>query len=167
MWFPETQWRHKLSRIPAVAAGVLREVCIGETMTHLKTLLAASTFAAVFAVTGQGQSGLIGRGKELTEQVAKCQDCHTPRTATGELDKNAWLQGVAADPVKEPGKPVVHIPDITGRGNLWMLWGEKGMLAFLEKGTSPSGAKPSTHMPAYKLKQDDAEAIVAYLKSLH
>jgi len=126
---------------------------------HFKTILAASAAASLFAATGQAQSGLVSRGKELTEQVAKCQNCHTRRTATGELDKNAWLKGVTSD-------PSVYIPDITAGGNIWMQWGEKGMLRFLEKGTSPSGAKPSIHMPAYKMRHDDAEAIVAYLKSL-
>jgi cytochrome c2 len=117
----------------------------------------------MFAVAGQAQSSLVSRGKELTEQVAKCQTCHTQRTATGELDREAWLKGVIADP---SGKAAVYTPDITAEGNLWMLWGEKGMLQFLEKGTSPAGFKPSVHMPAYKLRHDDAEAIVAYLKSL-
>jgi mono/diheme cytochrome c family protein len=128
-------------------------------MIHLKTILAAPVIALMFAVAGQAQTGLVSRGKELTEQVAKCQNCHTPRTATGELDRDVWLKGVASD-------PSVYIPDITASGNIWMLWGEKGMLRFLEKGTSPSGATPSIHMPAYKLRHDDAEAIVAYLKSL-
>jgi mono/diheme cytochrome c family protein len=113
----------------------------------------------MFAVAGQAQSGLVSRGKELTEQVAKCQNCHTRRTTTGELDKDAWLKGVTSD-------PSIYIPDITAGGNIWMEWGEKGMLQFLEKETSPSGSTPSVHMPAYKLRHDDAEAIVAYLKSL-
>ena len=128
-------------------------------MIHLKTMLAPPVIAVLFAVAGQAQSGLVSRGKELTEQVAKCQDCHTQRTATGELDKNAWLKGFKSEASG-------YIPDITTGGTLWMLWGEKGVLRFLEKGTSPSGTTPSVHMPAYKLRHDDAEAIVAYLKSL-
>ncbi len=113
------------------------------------------------------EATLIERGKQLTEQVAKCQDCHTRRTPTGNLDKGAWLQGTPIDPAPAPsGKPTIRIPDITPEGTLWILWGERGMLNFLEKGTSPSGATPSTHMPAYKMRHDDAEAIVAYLKSL-
>lgn len=95
--------------------------------------------------------------------MAKCQDCHTQRTATGELVKGAWLKGVRSD---SSGKPAGYIPDITASGNLWMVWGEKGMVEFLEKGTSPAGYKPSVHMPAYKLRPNDAEAIVAYLKSM-
>lgn len=136
-------------------------------MNFAKTILAASLACITFPAGGFSQTSLIDRGKQLVEQVAKCQDCHTPRTAAGELDTKAWLRGVPADPVKSAsGKASVHIPDITADGTLWVLWGEAGMLRFLEKGTSPSGATPSTHMPAYKMRHGDADAIVAYLKSL-
>lgn len=128
-------------------------------MIHLKKMLAMPVIAVMFAAAGQAQSSLVSRGRELTEEVAKCQNCHTPRRATGELDKDAWLKGVVSGPSG-------YVPDITAEGTIWMQWGEKGMLEFLEKGTSPSGSKPSVHMPAYKLRHDDAEAIVAYLKSL-
>ena len=147
------------SDVPSGCALEVKDVRWKINMIHLKKMLALPVIAAMLAVAGQAQSGLVSRGKELTEQVAKCQDCHTQRTATGELDKNAWLKGVKSE-------PSVYIPDITAGGSLWMLWGEKGMLRFLEKGTSPSGTTPSVHMPAYKLRHDDAEAIVAYLKSL-
>jgi mono/diheme cytochrome c family protein len=102
---------------------------------------------------GFAQQGRIGRGKYLTEDVAKCQECHTARLASGELDRAAWLKG---------GKG----PDITPGGALWKDRGEKGMLRFLETGDrhGRAAAKP---MPPYKLRHDDAEAIVAYLKSLH
>ena len=140
-------------------------------MNVVKTILATSLACIAFPAGTLSQTSLIDRGKQLTEQVAKCQDCHTPRTAAGELDKTAWLRGVPVDPVADPvrsasGKPQVHIPDITAEGTLWMLWGEKGMLRFLEKGSSPSGTTPSSHMPTYKMRHDDAEAVVAYLKSL-
>jgi len=132
-------------------------------LIHLKTILLMPLMGAVFAIAAQGQGGAVSRGKELTEQVAKCQECHTQRKANGELDRGAWLKGAR---LNAAGQPSVYVPDITAGGNLWMLWGEKGMLGFLEKGMSPSGAKPSVHMPAYKLRPDDAEAVVAYLKSL-
>ena len=132
-------------------------------MIHWKTMLAVPLIGSAFAVAGQAGSDLVSRGKELTEQVAKCQKCHTRRAATGQLDKGAWLRGAPTNP---GGKSAAYAPDITAGGNVWMLWGEAGMLQFLEKGTSPAGGKPSVHMPAFKLRHDDAEAIVAYLKSL-
>jgi mono/diheme cytochrome c family protein len=37
-------------------------------------------------------SDAVARGKYLVEEVAKCQDCHTPRTEAGELDSTKWLK---------------------------------------------------------------------------
>ncbi len=71
-------------------------------MTHLKTISATLVIAAMFGVSGQAQSGLVSRGKQLTEEVAKCQDCHTQRTATGGLVRGAWLKGVRSDPSGKP-----------------------------------------------------------------
>ena len=137
-------------------------------MTNSKRLLTMLLLAALFISAGNAQSGKTGRGKYLTEEVAKCQDCHTQRLATGELDRRAWLKGATMElSSKDPsGRSSVPVPDITSGGALWPRWGEKGMLRFLETGTNPDGVAAGAPMPAYKLRRDDAEAIVAYLKSL-
>jgi hypothetical protein len=57
-------------------------------------------------------------------------------------------------------------PDLTSPGRLFARWGEAGLEKFLETGTGPSGHAADPPMPAYKLRPDDAKAIVAYLKSL-
>lgn len=108
------------------------------------------------------------RGKYLTEEVAKCQDCHTPRGSDGQLDREKWLKGAVLDfqpmqPMKEWHKTS---PDLTPGSRLWQRWGEKGLTEFLKTGLGPNGHAADPPMPAYKLKAEDAEAIVAYLKSL-
>jgi len=35
----------------------------------------------------------VARGKYLVEGVAVCGQCHTPRDASGNLDRTRWLQG--------------------------------------------------------------------------
>ena len=40
------------------------------------------------------------------------------------------------------------------------------MLNYLKTGLDPSGKPSDPPMPAYKLKHEDAEAILEYLKSL-
>ncbi len=40
------------------------------------------------------------------------------------------------------------------------------MAKFLETAKNPRGGKAGAPMPAYNMKPEDAEAIVAYLKSL-
>ena len=36
----------------------------------------------------------------------------------------------------------------------------------IEKGIGPDGKSPAPPMPAYRLRREDAEAVVAYLKTL-
>ena len=56
------------------------------------------------------------RGKYLTEEVAKCQDCHTPRGTDGVLDKTKWLKGATLDfqPIHEVKGWHTTSPDLTG-----------------------------------------------------
>ncbi len=113
-------------------------------------------------------AGGVERGKYLVEEVAKCQDCHTPRGADGQLDQTKCLKGAVLDfqpmqPMKEWHKTS---PDLTPGSRLWQRWGEKGLAAFLKTGLGPSGHAADPPMPAYKLNSEDAEAIVQYLKSL-
>lgn len=107
-------------------------------------------------------------GKYLVEEVAKCQECHTPRTDAGELDRTKWLKGATLDFQPTHEMPHWHktSPDLTSSGRLFARWGEQGLAKFLETGVGPSGHAADAPMPAYKLKPADAEAIVAYLKSL-
>ncbi len=107
-------------------------------------------------------------GKYLANEVGKCQDCHTPRTESGELDTGKWLKGATLDiePTHETKGWHKTSPDITSSGRLFARWGEQGLVKFLESGVGPTGHAADPPMPAYKLKPADAEAIVAYLKSL-
>jgi mono/diheme cytochrome c family protein len=108
------------------------------------------------------------RGKYLVEEVGKCQDCHTPRGADGQPDREKWLKGAVLDfqpmqPVKDWHKTS---PDLTPGSRLWQRWGEKGITEFLKTGLGPSGHAADPPMPTYKLKTEDAAAIAAYLKTL-
>lgn len=125
-------------------------------------------FAAAAAMTFAADSDVVARGKYLVEEVGKCQECHTPRTQTGEFDKSNWLKGATLDfsPMHEvPGWHKTS-PDITGGSRLFQRWGDEGMTKFFQTGLGPRGNKADPPMPAYTLKEEDAKAIVAYLKSL-
>lgn len=122
--------------------------------------LAALGFAA--------DSDNIARGKYLVEEVAKCQECHTPRLETGELDKTKLLKGATLDfaPTHEIKGWHKTSPNITSNSTLFTRWKDEGMVKFLETAVNPRGGKADPPMPAYMLNHDDALAIVAYLKSL-
>ena len=57
-------------------------------------------------------------------------------------------------------------PDITSSGRLWASWKQEGLDRFLATGAAPSAQTAKHPMPFYKLRPDDAEAVVAYLKTL-
>lgn len=111
---------------------------------------------------------VVERGRYLVAEVGKCQECHSPRTDTGEFDKERWLKGAVLDfaPLKEVKGWHKTSPDITPGGKLWARWGEPAILKYLQTGLNPKGTPADPPMPAYKLAQADAEAVIAYLKTL-
>lgn len=120
------------------------------------------------SVSLQAQDAKVQRGKYLVEQVARCQECHTPKTETGEFDKTKWLKGAKLETA-----PIATIkgwhatsPDITSTSALFTRWGLDGLVKFLETAKNPRGNGADAPMPAYTMLHDDADAIVAYLKSL-
>ncbi|HTM50062.1 MAG TPA: cytochrome c [Bryobacteraceae bacterium] len=120
------------------------------------------------AFQGWAQPAKVARGKYLVEEVGRCQECHTPRSPDGVFDKEKWMKGSVLlfqpiEPIKGWHKTA---PDITRAGRLWQKWGEPALIRFLVTGLSPGGKPPGAPMPVYKVSQDDAEAIVEYLKTL-
>lgn len=103
------------------------------------------------------------QGKYLVNSVAGCNDCHTPYTDKGVPDETKYLQGAAL-----MFKPTVDMPWAAvapGIVGLPML-SEKDAVDFLMTGKLPGGMQPRPPMPSYRMKKKDAEAVVAYLKSL-
>jgi mono/diheme cytochrome c family protein len=132
------------------------------------TLLLVAGGALLAAQTTAADPAKLERGRYLAEEVGKCQMCHSPLTESGELDKERWLKGAVLN--FAPIKPVEGwhktSPDLTPGGRLWERWGEAGLTKYLVTGLNPRGGKADAPMPTYKMKQEDAEALVAYLKSL-
>ncbi len=113
-------------------------------------------------------SDAVERGRYIVEEVAKCQMCHTPKLESGEYDKSKWLKGATLDV-----QPIGTIkgwhktsPDLTPSGRLFGRWKEEGIVNYLKTGLNPRGAAADPPMPAYKMKDEDAKAVVEYLKTL-
>jgi mono/diheme cytochrome c family protein len=105
----------------------------------------------------------IKRGAYLVNNVVQCGGCHTPRNSKGELDITRHLQGAPIwfKPTKikfEHWEDTA--PDLTPSG-LASKWGEEKLVKFLS-----TGAQADAPMPAFKLTEGDARAVVAYLRSL-
>lgn len=102
------------------------------------------------------------RGRYLVEALAHCGECHTPRTALGGLDRDAWLGGA---------------PNPSGRGTIPALvpgeltWDATEIAYYLETGFTPDFDSAGGHMVAVienfaKLPAEDRQAVAAYLKAL-
>ena len=106
----------------------------------------------------------IARGKYIVNGLAACADCHTPRDKNGELDRTRWLQGapVFFQPAQAvPGWAIVA-PRLAG-----LLPGRDAeAITLLTTGVWSDGKPPKSPMPRFHMTRSDAEAVLAYLKSL-
>lgn len=146
-----------------------------------KTMLARCYLIAVVVLSGMlafAQSkkpeprskstsgGAVARGKYIVEGVARCAQCHTPRDYDGNPDRAHWLQGspVPFNPVKpDPNWPLTA-PRIGGTP---LPASDGDMVKLLTTGIWTNGEHLRPPMPQFRLEQSDAEAVVAYLKSLN
>jgi hypothetical protein len=108
---------------------------------------------------------LVARGKYLVEEVAMCQECHTPRDDSGLLDRNQWLMGgpLFFRPAVSIRDWAERVPAIAGLPG-WQS--DADVIYFLENGQRRTGQIPRPPMNQYRLQHRDAVAIVAYLRSL-
>ena len=122
-------------------------------------------FAALVPLIAQ--TAQVERGRYLVAEIGKCGEGHT-RVAADGPDMSRWIKGAELN--FQPIQPVKGwhktSPDITSSSRLFARWREAGLVKFLETGLGPRGNKADPPMPTYKLAHEDAEAIVAYLKSL-
>lgn len=113
------------------------------------------------AATSEGQAA---RGRYLTQDVAMCVQCHSPRDASGELDRSRLFKG-APIPLQAPfpARPwAFSAPAIAGLPG----WTDADVVVLLTTGRRPDGYMPKGPMPPFRLSREDAEAVVAYLRSV-
>lgn len=105
-----------------------------------------------------------GRGRYLVEEVAKCAECHTPRDADNQLDRSRWLQGASIwiEPVRHVSNWAQFAPPLAGLPGL----SDDQMERVMEKGESANGRQIQPPMHLYHLNHSDAQAVIAYLRSL-
>lgn len=127
----------------------------------LTLLLVVSQLSAAPPSHTQAQ---IARGEYLVKGIGQCGDCHTPFTFTGGFVMDKWLQGK-----KLEFGPLVPIPvwaDTSPNIAGLPRWDTEKAVQFLMTGLAPNGQPARPPMPAYRMNRADAEAVVAYLKSL-
>jgi len=111
-----------------------------------------------------GAAGDVARGKYLVESVAMCGQCHTPRDSNGNPDRTRWLQGASLPymPAQPDSNWPINAPRIGGTPPA----NDADMVKLLTTGIWTTGDRLRFPMPQFRLERGDAEAVVAYLKSL-
>jgi mono/diheme cytochrome c family protein len=113
--------------------------------------------------TVKGSQSLVDRGRYIVENVAMCEQCHTQRNAEGVPDREHWLMGGPTQlRATYPSPWAVIEPRIAGTppGT------DEEIIRLLTTGISRTGRPPNPPMPPFRMTHDDAEAVLAYLKSL-
>lgn len=109
-------------------------------------------------------AAIVARGKYIVEGVAVCSQCHTPRDGNGNLDRSHWLEGAALwlNPAQPADNWPLQAPRIAGNppGT------DAEMMKLLTTGVWRDGKTLRPPMPQFRMTEPDAEAVVAYLKSL-
>jgi mono/diheme cytochrome c family protein len=110
------------------------------------------------------QSSDVERGKYLVDEVGKCQECHTPRDAGGNMDYSRDLQGapIWIVPVHPDTNWAMRAPAIAGLSG----FSDEQAQTILEKGIGPNGLAIQPPMHIYHMNHADATAIIAYLRSM-
>lgn len=102
-------------------------------------------------------------GRHLVEDIGLCADCHTPRLANGELDRAKWMQGA---PIGfQPLAPMPWAPMAPPLSIIAAYTDEQAVKLFTQ-GIKHSGQPPLPPMPGYRFTEDEARAVVAYLRAL-
>ena len=111
------------------------------------------------------------RGRYISEHVAHCQECHTPRTLWGTLDRSRDLAGNPSGIDGEVTPNITPDPE-TGVGK----WSDDDMISLLKSGFLPNMDNVQGLMAlviegipegGYKDMTDaDAQAVTQYLKSV-
>ena len=142
----------------------ITSVIVAGGMLAAVLLLAFNVRAGEAAADKASEHGLlVERGRYLVNNVGLCADCHTPRNERGEYIQELWLEGAAlpfAPTVPMPWAPAA--PPIAG---LSAMTDEQAM-TFLTTGVRPNGTRPLPPMPEFRFSENDAKAVLAYLRTL-
>lgn len=92
-----------------------------------------------------------------------CNDCHTPVLENGQLDEANRLMGAVLPFRPNSEMPWAEVaPQIAGLPTMT----DDDAIHFFMSGERPGGVPPRPPMPRYRMSRDEAEAVVAYLRSL-
>ena len=137
-------------------------------MNNRRVLFSLALLAAAASRPALADDSQIQRGKYLV-QVTGCSDCHTPGGMLGQPDMARYLGGSDVG-FAIPGVGIYLGSNLTSDRETGLGgWSDDQIMAALRTGKTPDGRMLSEIMPYPSfahLSDQDAQAIVAFLKSL-
>ncbi|HVV32550.1 MAG TPA: c-type cytochrome [Vitreimonas sp.] len=114
-----------------------------------------------------GTAQLVERGRYLVTGIGGCNDCHTPPTPQGP-DMAHSLQGAPLAfellPAFKGQVPWAEVaPPIAGGPAAYT---DEQFAHFLQTGEKPDGSHARPPMPQFRMNEEDARAVVAYIKTV-
>lgn len=149
---------------PYLIAALLSTAFVLMTPDRPHVLAAQQTWRPQAATKKSDQATLIARGKYIVEGVAGCGYCHTPRDQDGNPDHSRWLEG--APVFYEPARPLQGWANTAPRIAGLPPGSDAELIKLLTTSVSRTGKPPRWPMPRFYMTRTDAEAVVAYLKSI-
>jgi len=153
-----------VTRAPSLIAVLLGAAFVLALLGRPYVLAAPQAPRPQAAAKDNGQTKLIARGKYIVEGVAGCGYCHTPRDQEGNPDHARWLEG--APVFYEPARAVQGWANTAPRLAGLPPGSEAELIKLLTTSVSRTGKTPRWPMPRFYMTRADAEAVVAYLKSI-
>lgn len=128
------------------------------------TTTAAETDAQI---ERRGLTAFVGaesRGQYLTEQVAMCVQCHSPKDDAGRVIPERKFQGAPIPVVSPFGAQdwAVEAPALAGLE----FYEREAFVRLLTEGIARDGEPPKPPMPPFRMSAEDAGAIYDYLSGL-
>lgn len=129
------------------------------------SLLPLWSLPSLFAQdSGRTDTARVARGEYIVEGVAVCWRCHTTRDASGGPDRTRWLMG--APVLFEPTTATASWAQVAPRLAGMPPGTDEQFITLMMTGVSRTGRPPNPPMPSFGMTRDDAESVLAYLKSL-
>lgn len=125
---------------------------------------AATPAVAADIPSASTTSAAVDRGGYLANHVAMCVQCHSPRDRAGNLQEDRLFLG-GAIPVESPFEAprwAFHAPNLRNVPG----YTQEQFVTLLTTGRRPSGDEPRSPMPQFRMTEEDAAAVFAYLRSL-
>jgi mono/diheme cytochrome c family protein len=138
-------------------------------LNRLSLLSVVAITVALSSATAQdkaaaGGQTLVEHGRYIVENVAMCELCHTPRDENGNPEKANWLMGGPAQ--LRPAYPSPYWALVEPRIGGRPPGTDADFIKLLTTGISRTGRPPNPPMPPFRMTRADAEAVLAYLKTL-